>query len=117
MAPAKFDLYQSVTDHIISTIENLSENDHLIMPWHRSGLSQLPTNVESSNHYNGVNILSLWVSAIDRGFTSNIWGTYRWSNCSPRTPRPPGSCPKLTRTNKISLLVFVILVLVFRNWA
>jgi len=77
MASAKIDLYQSVTDHIISTIENLSEDDHLIMPWHRSGLSELPTNVESSNHYNGVNILSLWVSAIDRGFTSNIWGTYR----------------------------------------
>jgi len=77
MAPAKIDLYQSVTDHIISTIENLSEDDHLIMPWHRSGLSELPRNVESKNHYNGVNILSLWVSAIDRGFTSNIWGTYR----------------------------------------
>ncbi len=77
MAPAKTDLYQSVTDHIISTIENLSEDDHLIMPWHRSGLSELPTNVESSNHYNGVNILSLWVSAIDRGFTSNLWGTFR----------------------------------------
>jgi len=77
MAPAKIDLYQSVTDHIISTIENLSEDNHLIMPWHRSGLSELPTNVASNNHYNGVNILSLWVAAIDRGFTSNIWGTYR----------------------------------------
>jgi len=77
MAPAKIDLYQSVTDHIISTIENLSEDDQLIMPWHRSGLSELPTNVESKNNYNGVNILSLWVAAIDRGFTSNLWGTYR----------------------------------------
>lgn len=47
------------------------------MPWHRSGLSQLPVNVESGNHYNGINILSLWVSAIDRESTSNIWGTYR----------------------------------------
>jgi len=45
------------------------------MPRHRSGLSELPRNVESKNNYNGVNILSLWVAAIDRGFTSNIWGT------------------------------------------
>jgi antirestriction protein ArdC len=77
MASAKIDLYQSVTNHIISAIENLSEDDQLIMPWHRSGLSELPTNVASSNHYNGINILSLWVAAIERGFASNIWGTYR----------------------------------------
>jgi antirestriction protein ArdC len=77
MARRKIDLYQSVTDHIVSTIENLSEDDHLVMPWHRSGHSGLPTNIESGNPYNGINILSLWVAAIDRGFTSNIWGTYR----------------------------------------
>ena len=77
MASAKIDLYQSVTNHIISAIENLSEDDQLIMPWHRSGLSELPTNVASNNHYNGINILSLWVAAIERGFASNIWGTYR----------------------------------------
>jgi len=76
MASAKIDLYQSVTDHIVSTVENLSEDDHLVMPWHRSGLSQLPTNIESGNPYNGINIVSLWVTAVDRGFTSNIWGTY-----------------------------------------
>lgn len=76
-SPAKLDLYQSVTDHIISTIENLSGDDHLIMPWHRSGLSELPVNIDTGNPYNGINILSLWVTAIDRGFASNIWGTYR----------------------------------------
>ncbi|MCF6326834.1 MAG: hypothetical protein L3J21_06030 [Devosiaceae bacterium] len=27
MSPAKLDLYKSVTDHIISSIENLSEDD------------------------------------------------------------------------------------------
>jgi len=82
MSPEKLghrqlDLYKSVTNKIISSIENLSEGDQLIMSWHRSGLSQLPRNVESGNHFNGINILSLWVAAIDRGFTSNIWGTYR----------------------------------------
>lgn len=77
MKPAKRDLYQTVTDHIISTIENLSEDDQLIMPWHRSGLSELPTNIESGSAYNGINILSLWGTSINRGFSSNIWGTYR----------------------------------------
>ena len=82
MSPKKLghgqlDLYKSVTDQILSSIDKLSDDDQLIMPWHRSGLSQLPVNVETGNHYNGINILSLWVCAIDREFNSNIWGTYR----------------------------------------
>ncbi len=71
------DIYKTVTDQIVTAIENLSEDDKLVMPWHRSGVNQLPNNIESGNHYNGINILSLWVTAIDRGYTSNIWGTYR----------------------------------------
>ena len=47
------------------------------VPWHRGGISALPLNVESGNTYNGINIVSLWVSSIDRGYLSNVWGTYR----------------------------------------
>jgi antirestriction protein ArdC len=73
----RLDIYQSVTDHIVATIEALSDDDKVIMPWHRSGLSELPHNINSGNYYNGINILSLWMTAIERQYTSNVWGTYK----------------------------------------
>lgn len=82
----KFDVHQEITNRIAEAIESAGG---FRLPWIRSGGGNLtrPVNVASKNAYNGVNILSLWVSAIASEFPSNIWGTYRqWqeSGCQVR---------------------------------
>ena len=47
------------------------------MPWNQAGVSGLPTNIASGKHYNGINILALWVASLSLGYTRPIWGTYR----------------------------------------
>ena len=36
-----------------------------------------PVNVASKKAYRGVNILALWATAEEKGYTSGTWGTYR----------------------------------------
>lgn len=75
---AKKDIYQQVTDRIISALEKGT------VPWKRPWRSatkqfgdMLPTNAMTGNHYNGVNILLLWMSAEEMGTNTNRWLTYR----------------------------------------
>ena len=51
------------------------------MPWRRSsGPLFMPANALTGNAYNGINIVSLWVSAEVQRFTAPVWATYRqWS--------------------------------------
>lgn len=74
------DVYQQVTDTIVNAIENGAGDWQ--MPWHRagSGLNR-PVNIDTGNHYRGVNIVALWSTSELRGFSSGTWGTYRqWQN-------------------------------------
>ena len=72
----RFDVYTSITNQIITSIENGVGDVQL--PWHRKGFSiARPSNVQSKNSYNGVNILSLWIAAYINGFEYGIWGTYK----------------------------------------
>ena len=68
----RFDVHQQITDHIIAALETARE---FKLPWTRS--SARPINVTSGNPYNGVNILSLWIAALGKGYPSNVWGTYK----------------------------------------
>jgi antirestriction protein ArdC len=72
----KFDVHQEVTNRIVDAIETAGE---FTLPWIKSqgGSFARPVNIASKNPYNGVNIVSLWVSAQVNEFPSNIWGTYR----------------------------------------
>ncbi len=79
-ATNRTDVYQQVTDTIIAAIENGAGQWQ--MPWHRagSGLNR-PVNIDTGNHYRGVNIVALWAASEVRGFSSGTWGTYRqWQN-------------------------------------
>jgi antirestriction protein ArdC len=51
------------------------------MPWRRSGKPLfMPVNARTGNAYNGINIVSLWVSAEVRGYSLPVWATYKqWS--------------------------------------
>jgi len=71
----KSDVHQEITNKIVTAIETAGEFQ---LPWIRSSGSLLrPVNVSSKKPYNGVNILSLWISALAGNYASNIWGTYR----------------------------------------
>lgn len=70
------DIYQRITDQIITAIEAGAGTCQ--MPWnHRGGAVSRPRNILSGKQYRGVNILSLWASAMARGYESGLWGTYR----------------------------------------
>lgn len=72
----KFDVHQEVTNRIVDALESAGEFE---LPWIRSKNASMlrPMNVLTRKPYNGVNIVSLWVSAQAREFPSNLWGTYR----------------------------------------
>jgi antirestriction protein ArdC len=75
MTKERFDIYQHITDQIITTIEQGAGAFQL--PWHKKAVPVRPINVASLKAYRGVNIVTLWAAAEQRGFTSGIWGTYR----------------------------------------
>jgi antirestriction protein ArdC len=70
------DIYSRVTQNIITAIEKGAGDWQ--MPWHQagSGLNR-PNNINTGNHYRGINILNLWVSAQAQGFSTGTWGTYK----------------------------------------
>ena len=72
----KFDVHQEITNRIIDALETAGEFQ---LPWIRNkgGSFARPVNIASKNPYNGVNVVSLWVSAQAHDYPSNLWGTYR----------------------------------------
>lgn len=73
---SKLDIHQSITDSIVAAIE--AGAGDCVMPWHRTGLAGLlPKNASSGNAYNGINVVSLWAAAQDRGYSHALWGTYK----------------------------------------
>lgn len=72
----KFDVHQEITSRIVDALENAGEFQ---LPWiaNKAGSFARPVNVASRKPYNGVNIVSLWVSAQASQYPSNVWGTYR----------------------------------------
>ena len=72
----KLDIYQFITDKIVAAIE--AGADKVSLPWHRTGASTiLPKNAVTQSAYNGINILSLWATAEERGYSHSLWGTYK----------------------------------------
>lgn len=80
MKTARADVYTQVTNNIIAAIEKGAGDWQ--MPWHRSGEGlNRPVNIDTSNAYRGINVLSLWAAAQAQGFSTGTWGTYRqWQN-------------------------------------
>jgi antirestriction protein ArdC len=73
------DIYATITSKLLAAIE-ASPGDP-VMPWQRGGTQPaLPTNAVTGQAYRGVNILSLWVSALERGYASGEWATLRQLN-------------------------------------
>lgn len=76
MTTQRFDVYEAVTNQIISAIDNGA--GRVVMPWQSSGgRITRPINIGSGNAYRGVNTVALWAAASNAGFSEGIWGTYR----------------------------------------
>jgi antirestriction protein ArdC len=70
------DLYRSVTDKIVAAIE--AGAGIFQMPWHFTGRPACrPLNAHTHAAYRGINILSLWVDAEVKGYTSGLWASYK----------------------------------------
>ncbi|UTF61227.1 MULTISPECIES: ArdC family protein [Gilvimarinus] len=70
------DIQDVVTNKIIELIEG-GELPPWRRPWDISQDGMMPYNVSTKANYNGINILILWYEALDRGFSSNGWVTYK----------------------------------------
>ncbi|MDK9838546.1 ArdC family protein [Klebsiella michiganensis] len=72
----KTDIYQTVTDSIISALETGVKP--WSCPWQRvPGMSGLPSNYSTGAAYSGMNIMLLWCSASEQGFNDSRWMTYK----------------------------------------
>jgi antirestriction protein ArdC len=68
------DLYQQVTDKIVSALESV-ESGSWKAPWNAA--NGFPVNGDTGRPYSGVNVLLLWISAAENGFSSNEWYTFK----------------------------------------
>lgn len=81
------DLYASVTQRIIT---ELKEG---VAPWARPwkdgtrGLTTLPANAVSGRMYSGINVLILYMEAMDKGYSSHGWCTFQQANSIGATVR------------------------------
>lgn len=78
---ARTDLYQVVTDKIISALESG------VTPWerpwqsvNRNAADYFPHNGLTHRFYSGVNVLLLWLAARDNGYQSHQWLTFKQAN-------------------------------------
>ncbi|MGD9727740.1 MAG: ArdC-like ssDNA-binding domain-containing protein [Nitrospiraceae bacterium] len=73
------DIHAEITNQLIASIE--ADPGQPTLPWRRSSSPLfMPENALSKKPYNGINIVSLWVSAEVQGFQAPVWATYRqWS--------------------------------------
>jgi len=73
------DIHAEITNKLIAAIE--VDPGKPALPWRRSGKPLfMPENALTGNAYNGINIISLWVSAELAGYSAPVWATYRqWS--------------------------------------
>ena len=83
--------YEEITQNIIRAIEDGSAKYE--MPWHQVG-NPIPRNALTSKSYRGINVLSLWASALSKGYTEGEWATYRqWEELGCQVKRGERSSP------------------------
>lgn len=69
------DVYQRVTDKLLAALETCGAWER---PWlGRGGSSSMPVNATTGRQYRGSNVVMLWMAAMERGFSRNVWGTFK----------------------------------------
>jgi antirestriction protein ArdC len=82
-----------VAEAIIAAIEKGA--GRFEMPWHaKEGPLRRPANAATGAAYRGVNIVSLWVEAKVKGFSSNLWATYKqWGDLGAQVQKGQKGAP------------------------
>ena len=75
MEKDRFDIHQHVTDTIIAQIE--AGTPPWRQPWTGGKSGACPPVRHNGEAYRGINILMLWATAAQRGYTSERWMTFR----------------------------------------
>lgn len=74
--PVRKDIYSEITNQLVAAIE--ADPGKPCLPWRRaSGPLFMPVNALTKNAYNGVNVVSLWVAAEIKRYSTPVWATYR----------------------------------------
>lgn len=69
-------VYATITSKIMAMIE--AGAGSYKAPWHApEGIASLPVNATTHAEYRGVNVLSLWIDARQRGYPSSLWASYQ----------------------------------------
>lgn len=66
-------IHERVTESIVAAIEEGAGKFQ--MPWHQQAIGL--TNIASGKAYRGVNVLTLWAVAMNRGYSGGAWGTFK----------------------------------------
>lgn len=91
MTKSKFDLHTEITNQIIARLEE--DLPHGRNPWISPTL-KAATNIASKKTYQGINWLSLLVTADKRGYSDNIWGTFiQWQTFGARVKKGEHASP------------------------
>lgn len=70
------DVYQQITDKIVAQIE--ADPGQWKMPWRQGDAGELHMPRSAvGRHYRGVNVLVLWCAAMEKGYSSPVWATYK----------------------------------------
>ena len=69
------DVRQVVTDRIIAMLEK--GGNVFRDRWTRAASRGMPRNGKTGQPYHGTNVLLLWDAAIEHGYASNVWLTYK----------------------------------------
>jgi antirestriction protein ArdC len=87
------DIYRTITSKIVAAVE-ASPGDP-VMPWQRGGFKAvLPRNAVTGNDYRGINILSLWVTALERGYEAGLFATYKqWAAIGAQVRKGEAAAP------------------------
>lgn len=67
-------VYEAVTASIISQLEQGTAP--WVKPWKGGGVADLPYNAATGRRYNGVNVLLLWGTTLEKGYGHAAWLTY-----------------------------------------
>lgn len=69
------DVRQAITDRIIAMLEK--GGNVFRARWTQAASRGMPRNGKTGQPYHGANVLLLWDAAIEQGYASNVWLTYR----------------------------------------
>ena len=77
---ARQDIYRTVTEKIMEAIRDGAPA--FKMPWHTADASTaMPVNAATEATYRGINVLSLWVEAMEKNYSSGFWASYmQWQD-------------------------------------